>query len=305
MYESELYDLFIEELERIYSVVGEAEVYSVLFLRYQLTHFSIPDRLSLAHFFLDELNLDEDCSYKGVRLNLINVVYPILFNLAFRYSLKHDEGELGLLYNEISRVSRFRAKRFQDLKEHSVFIRYYSLQELKHRFKSPQNAPRTIPLIDYSLSHNLFKRTLEEELDSEIHSLRIDSCHAGMISEEDLEKFMAKNLSLIEEGMRFLDRQVILDEGRVDILAMDKDGVHTVIELKVEEDKEIAWQCLYYPPQIRERFRVDKVRMITLCPEYKPRLIKALEKISGVEMMEFRVHSDMGKIKWVEVGKKL
>jgi RecB family endonuclease NucS len=58
--------------------------------------------------------------------------------------------------------------------------------------------------------------------------------------ERDVEEHLIRNLDSVEKGLCFVDRQVIIDVGRVDILAKDASGRRVVIELKVGEAKDAA-----------------------------------------------------------------
>ncbi|MFC0402951.1 endonuclease NucS domain-containing protein [Paraburkholderia rhizosphaerae] len=58
--------------------------------------------------------------------------------------------------------------------------------------------------------------------------------------ERDVEEHLIRNLDALEKGLRFVERQVVIDIGRVDILAQDATGRRVVIELKVGEAKDAA-----------------------------------------------------------------
>ena len=58
--------------------------------------------------------------------------------------------------------------------------------------------------------------------------------------ERDVEEHLIRNLGSLEAGLRFVERQVVIDVGRVDILAEDAKGRRVVIELKVGEAKDAA-----------------------------------------------------------------
>lgn len=108
----------------------------------------------------------------------------------------------------------------------------------------------------------------------------------------------------IEEGLKYIGRQVPVEGGRIDILARDRNGILTIIELKVEEDKDLIWQCLYYPEAIKEKYKVAKVRMITLCPECKHNIMKVLSNIEHLETYEYKLQSNSSKIKDITIFKK-
>lgn len=61
---------------------------------------------------------------------------------------------------------------------------------------------------------------------------------ASISFERGLETHLASNLGAIEKGLKFLDRQVNTEVGRIDILAEDSAGTRVVIELKVGEAKD-------------------------------------------------------------------
>ncbi len=58
--------------------------------------------------------------------------------------------------------------------------------------------------------------------------------------ERDIEDHLIGNLGSIEPGLRFVERQVSTDVGRLDILAESADGTRVIIEVKVGEAKDSA-----------------------------------------------------------------
>lgn len=102
-------------------------------------------------------------------------------------------------------------------------------------------------------------------------------------TESLLEDFLCDYIDLIEDGMTFVERQHKVDYGVIDILAEDKNGVKCVVELKiVDDDKSIAWQSAFYPTCFKE-----KVRMITIAPNYSNKIYRALQNVKNVEMKVF------------------
>ncbi|MGH0480990.1 endonuclease NucS domain-containing protein [Bacillus cereus] len=102
-------------------------------------------------------------------------------------------------------------------------------------------------------------------------------------TESLLEDFLCDYIEFIEEDMTFIERQHKVENGIIDILAEDKNGVKCIIELKiVEDDKGIAWQSAYYPSCFDE-----EVRMITIAPNYSNRIYNALKNVKNVEMKVF------------------
>lgn len=102
-----------------------------------------------------------------------------------------------------------------------------------------------------------------------------------------LEKQLVKQIESIEKGMKYIDRQVIINDGRIDILARDKNNTLCIIELKVVSNEErLIFQCVYYPTQFKE-----KTRMITIAPNYDNKIKTALNSLN-VEMKTYSYDND-------------
>lgn len=63
---------------------------------------------------------------------------------------------------------------------------------------------------------------------------------ASISFERDVEEHLIRNLGTLEKGLRSVERQVVIDAGRVDILAQDANGCRVVIKLKVGEVRDAA-----------------------------------------------------------------
>lgn len=107
-------------------------------------------------------------------------------------------------------------------------------------------------------------------------------------TEKDLENVLIKDLSIIEDGMTLIKNQFPVDGGYIDILARDKEHKLCIIELKkVKNDSKIIQQCVYYPTQFDE-----KVRMITIAPDYSNKISKSLRSLKYVEMKTYQLLDD-------------
>lgn len=104
------------------------------------------------------------------------------------------------------------------------------------------------------------------------------------LKEEELEKYLINHIGIIEKGMKFIDNQVKVDNGFIDILAKDKNNKLCIIELKIRDnDKSLIFQCAYYPTQFEE-----DVRMIAITPNYTQKLINSLQSLGYVEMKTYK-----------------
>jgi hypothetical protein len=92
------------------------------------------------------------------------------------------------------------------------------------------------------------------------------------VSEQQLEDLVRQAPDKIEEGLRFLTHQRSLEQGRLDVLMVDRGNALVVAELKVAPDDGMLIQCLdYYDQTVRN---IDTYgRLYKVDPEQEPRLM--------------------------------
>jgi len=93
------------------------------------------------------------------------------------------------------------------------------------------------------------------------------------VSEKELEDLLNEDPEAIEEGMRILGRQIKTDSGILDVLAVDMDGVLTIIELKNEIDDGQLDQGLRYYDWARTNIQLISQSFKEVDAEEEPRLI--------------------------------
>lgn len=124
--------------------------------------------------------------------------------------------------------------------------------------------------------------------------------------EEDLKKYLVKNLFIIEKGLKIYKTEQELegiefavddDNKRIDILAVDKNKIPVVIELKVSRGYErVIGQCLYYKNQIKRTFNVPKVRIIIIAREISDKLKIAVSELPDVELFSYHLTFKLNKV---------
>lgn len=301
-YESDIFDILERALKHRYGVSEEHQLYPILLTRHSL--LSSPKNIpSLISFLLSDLNLSEKCLYNDIEIGFGTTLQHFVENLVFRASLYYEEKELKSIRENISKSAKFRAIKLRKIPEYDYFYKLHVIDEIKKYFCCDFYVPERINEFHYPDIDLIYQRTLEEQLDAHIHAIKLHSEHVAFVSERQVEEYLSRNLSLLEPDLRLIERQVIVSEGRIDILARDKNGTDVIIEVKVEEDKDIIWQCLHYPKEFQQIQKVDKVRMITFCPEYRKHIKAPLVAMGNVEMYEYKVVSSGGKIERMEVKK--
>lgn len=312
MYETELYNFIINSLYLMFGL-NEDRLYKYLKLKYLILRKG-DNKLDFAKFILLELNIPlekNNCFiFKRVKVGIYTEIFNILENWEFRTSLIPEHLDLGetqqtltldKFINEtyffiVTKAKNKANKIATNETNKMLYEKYYGIKYLNKFFNVILNPPKMYPEITYPLTHNPYERTVEEKLEALVHAIEFQSNNINLISEKDLENYLILNMDKIEEGMEYVDRQVIIDGGIIDIIGRDRKGVFSIIELKVDEDKKIIWQCLHYPKAIKEKYKTDKVRLITLLPEYNPNLKAILQEIDGVEMKKYKLFLSNGKI---------
>jgi hypothetical protein len=124
--------------------------------------------------------------------------------------------------------------------------------------------------------------------------------------EEDLKNYLISNLSLIENGLKlFTDENGV--EGveyavdkknkRIDILAIDKNKIHVIIELKVSKGYEkVVGQCLYYKNKLMEKLNINDVRVIIIARKITEHLKLATKGLQDFELFEYSLNLKLNKI---------
>lgn len=124
--------------------------------------------------------------------------------------------------------------------------------------------------------------------------------------EKDLQKYLVRNLSVIEKGLKLYQEEGVDGEEfyvsgtsrRIDILAIDKQNCFVVIELKVSRGYEkVVGQTLFYQSSIKTIFKQEKVRAIIVAREITSELKTATQFLPDFELFEYQLSLVLNKIK--------
>lgn len=124
--------------------------------------------------------------------------------------------------------------------------------------------------------------------------------------ENDLQNFLVRNLGVIEKGLKLyqgddgqsgVEFYVPGTSRRIDILAVDQNGLFVVIELKVSRGYErVVGQTLYYQSMIKTHFAQDRVRAVIVAREISPELRAATQFLQDFELFEYQLSLTLKKI---------
>lgn len=322
-YEDELQLTLIHQLKEQYGILEETALFHYLTIRCYISRngkafTKYRETKEFVHFLCDELKLPAGDSfiYKGEKVEkgvaLINSLENVIESWKFECSIREVVDEKGIALNmdkylekqqaKIHRYANNKSKPFKNTSAYEWHWKHHALNQLNTVYKATPSSPRKVEGVHYDGEHGLLHRTMEEVAEAWVHANTYVRMDTKTIAEQDVEKYLYSRLELIEEGLTYVDRQVTIQDGRIDILAKDKEGTFVIIELKVVEDKELVWQCMYYPMQIKKMYGLSHVRMMTLAPEYSYSLRVTLEQLGYVEMKSFTPKVRLGKIESIMVN---
>ena len=307
----DLYPIIIENLKNIYGLKDETEgyLYKYLYIRASINYNKKKiSETELFNFIIEELNLtvfDERkdltsnyLMYKEEKHYIFNTGLEFYDNFLFRAELE-DSIDLKEEQEKVFGKGYQKAYKYRKLVDYRTHQKYCRLLVLNDMFGANPIHSEGIEGFEVNDSHNPMKRSLEEQLEVAMNvSKHGNSNTTSYITEEELEDYLVENLDLIEKGLMLVKRQFSISGGFIDILAKDSKGNMCIIEIKISEDKNIVWQSLHYPNEIKKEYN-SNVRMITVAPEYSTPIYNALKSIGNVEMFSYTIgvsNSEISKL---------
>jgi hypothetical protein len=122
-------------------------------------------------------------------------------------------------------------------------------------------------------------------------------------AETDLRDFLAKNLGLIEPGLQLVERdgrsgiEFPVADGRIDILAIDRQQKFVVIELKLSRGRNKALgQLLYYMAWVDAQLGDGPCRGLIIAKEISPDLKLAVQRATGVSLFSYLLSMSLAPV---------
>ncbi len=108
--------------------------------------------------------------------------------------------------------------------------------------------------------------------------------------ERDIEDQLVRQLDALEDGLRFVERQVKCGVGRTDIVGHGADGSTVVVELKVGEAKDSAiGQIARYMGWYQQREGAETVRGILVASDFPDGVQYAARAIPNLALRRYRI----------------
>lgn len=318
--ETELRDTLLSALSERFNIHNDQHLLFYLHARYLIINGKTPDcsPIDFMRFLFDELAI-------------IHNDYSVMFNnQTFEWSFREensllnifDEWNYRLFYmpmydaagnkiNQNARIStikteiadkaRRKSTKYKNSEYKKEITLYFRLTELNKMLNATSDEIPTVR----GFTQKEFALQLEESLHRYVEASDFYTKNAASINESDLRDYLYVNLSKIEDGLIPIGKEEEIEEGRVDILAVDKNRNLVVIELKIDVDKRLPWQCLYYPEAVKSHSGLyNDIRMMAICPEYPDYMLTALNKIPNITLIEYAVTSNNHKITNIKFKKR-
>ncbi len=149
--------------------------------------------------------------------------------------------------------------------------------------------------------YNQFLENSEEA--SETHAEGEEEKNITFAFESHLRDSLAINLEKIEKGLSLYRNGDIsgvefsIDGGRIDILAIDRNGRPVVIELKLSQGRnKVLGQILYYMSWVDRNLGLGSSRGIIIANEIYPELQLAVGRAPGVELAIYRMQFSVERV---------
>lgn len=327
-FEYEICELIMERLKDKFKIKEDVVLYRYLCLRFLSQNIDKKINIrknfkgEFINYLIDELNLsyiNNKIYYKYteiMKLNYsINCFENIIDNWLFRINLKQLENTEGIKidtedyilkqWEEIYLYAKRKNQRYIKDNYYKYHIMYSALDKLNQLYGIDKEriVDKKMQGFIYDFDHDDSPIIGEDMCCRYMQLSNLSSTNIKLISEKILEDFMIKNLEFIETGLICIRRQVRVSNGILDILAKDKYNNFVIIELKVEEDKDIVWQVKTYFKEIKELYKCKNVRVITLSPTYSEHMRNLLSEFDFVEMFEFTPYISNKKIDSIDIRK--
>lgn len=306
-YESEIEDKLLENLKNKFQLQNKLITFLYLKFRTYCFHntYDFKNKILLINMMLDELFISSNV-YNNENFHLYysreNSLSNIIDNLEFELEKTNymQIYDIEKIKEEIQEYKTQQLKKYRKDYYYDKYEIYFSLQKLNQIFHISNI--NEVPDIDGFIQDEV-RLNKELEYKRYIDFANFNTDNLGSITEKDLEDYLIENLEKIEDGLKYITRQFELNEGRIDILALDKNEKYVIIELKIALDKSLIWQCMYYPDELKKLYKTKKVRMITIAPSYPDYLLNPLKKIKNIEFYRYNISISNHKIKNLKLYK--
>ncbi len=133
---------------------------------------------------------------------------------------------------------------------------------------------------------------IDDFLDTILKYGPVDHIYIKGILEDPLQKILSEFPSILEEGITFIDLNIELENGEVDLLLKDKDGKYVIVELETFARDVSVTQVCRFAVDFSKKFSDGKdPRKAIVCLDFTNNILKACEG-AGVELYKVRIKKE-------------
>ena len=299
----------INNLKYIYNKTIDNQVMLIFFIRYFIYYndYNLVNDKAI-FFLLKELNLPKDLKYMNEPISMSgyenNNMKNIMDNLIFRYLDKfYDDPIKGhisgydllksyfIKYTE-STKKILKGKR-NKINNYEYVYKYLMLENVYNDFLLQVQPFKRFNNFEYPEYHNDFEITFDEFCQRYYNDYIINE---EKLVEKELEDYLFKNNF---ENIKFIDRQVKIKSGIIDLLGIDDNEMKVLIELKVNpRPKDLIWQLSAYRKDLIEIYKTN-IRTIAICPKLNKNILDQIPK--EYEIYEFTKLKYKNEYKFIKI----
>lgn len=160
--------------------------------------------------------------------------------------------------------------------------RLASAQEIRNGTASHGESPQHVP-----------ERDDDELVDG--------SAETTFAIEADLQRYLVRNLGLLEKGLTLFDNnqatEYQLVHRRIDILAKDVAGIPVIVELKLAKGLyPVLGQVLHYRALLKEQLKTPRVRVMVVASEISDDLRISASEVGDITLFEYNLSMQVSKV---------
>lgn len=299
-YESDLSALFWETLEKQYGL-KDGQLYEYLVLRSfteQIRKGRVPnpDFKQLPWNLIRSIMEEWECegqlvSFMGDTFRLTSSsLQNISIDWHQRYAYLFYDGDferdIFFKWQTLQKQAKIRQSKWSKKPFFTIILQQEYLHQLNSLYRI-QNFTELASIDNLVFLEERFPIRMEVKLERLLHPHLSFESHVEQLSESRLEEYLYQHLSLLEDGLRPVKRQYSLENGRIDILAKDRNDHIVIIEVKVDSDTDLVWQEEYYVKEIEKVYGVGKVRFMAVVPKYEAHILNSIHEKKHCQVFTF------------------
>jgi len=320
IYELELKESLIDLIQTQFGIYNEKDIIPYFIIREKIltkkktrkTDIHSFPYIALGSFILKELSVhidDNNCFYMnniafpssaliGSDLKAILDDWIFQSNMFYNNVLTYAQKEYEIIIKAAKSETKIPK---QEQIFHDTAQTLNALNRLNEKFSVVQGDKKSNHI--KLNSESTFELSEEERLSRLYLSYQDDYNKRQNVSEDTLEEYLIRHPIIIDPTLKIIDHQVIIPEGRIDILGKNNDDKHAIVEVKIEKDTDIVWQRLHYVSEWEKKHPDTSFIIVTTEP-LSESIKTSLSKVGETTVLEVTPIVKRNQIKDISVNSR-